>query len=536
MIVFVVCLLVRLALGQSGPEVAYDLFNYNYNVSGSFKSTSGGVGLKQTWKEQAGTEFGCDVLRFVGNLTKPTNIVYASPQDSVMVGSAYSGSKYCAIARGFAGAPFGTSSGVMYVSVLFMSLFQSVTNKDGAFAVAVGDDATVAKWDPEQNNLYISGTAVIAVRAIRHLQAFTIQMSGGGAQQQFTSINPATGPFAVLLVVRYEWSDQRRVTARFFPFDLINGTRDVNDMHVLAAPTSSYTLDTPKLTSISMATYRFHAAQVRVGSTFNSVYADVPSQLTTPVRTTTTTTTIASGTSTSTTSTSTSRGAASTTTTATPPTTTSSTSRSTQAPSVSPASATSTSDSSSVSLSQGSESSSSSPVTCDAAASCGTCLAVSGCRWCSRGRHVESGECTATPGDDCVLLTQSAVGCNEEPADNAMDDESLPVATIAGAVGGSIAALLLIGAIVGVVYFRSRRNSGSDAPQAQTSVTDAGSVEMATTREAPSVTISTDSNNSNATYGDLRLTALYSAAGLAPAGTATTTSPTPSQYTEMEMK
>jgi len=137
-----------------------------------------------------------------------------------------------------------------------------------------------------------------------------------------------------------------------------------------------------------------------------------------------------------------------------------------------------------------------------------------------------------------VLLTQSAVGCNEEPADNAMVDESLPVATIAGAVGGSIAALLLIGAIVGVVYFRSRRNSGSDAPQTQTqtSVIDAGSVEMATTREAPSVTISTGSNNSNATYGDLRLTALYSAAGLGPAGTATTASPTPSQYTEMEMK
>jgi hypothetical protein len=277
-VVVVFFVAVRRIVGQVAPEIAYDLFNYNYNVSGSFKSTSGGVGLKQTWKEQAGTEFGCDVLRFVGNLTKPTNIVYASPQDSVMVGSAYSGSKYCAIARGFAGAPFGTSSGVMYVSVLFMSLFQSVTNKDGAFAVAVGDDATVADWNPEQNNLYISGTAVIAVRAIRHLQTFTIQMSGGGAQQQFTSINPATGPFAVLLVVRYEWSDPKRVIARFFPFDLINGTRDVNDTHVLAAPTSSYTLDTPKLTSISMATYRFHAAQVRVGSTFNSVYADVPSQ------------------------------------------------------------------------------------------------------------------------------------------------------------------------------------------------------------------------------------------------------------------
>jgi hypothetical protein len=127
-------------------------------------------------------------------------------------------------------------------------------------------------------------------------------------------------------------------------------------------------------------------------------------------------------------------------------------------------------------------------------------------------------------------LTQSVVGCSEDDADNMMNEESLPVATIAGAVGGSIAALLIVGAIVAFFVLRSRRNKQQQS-HSSLSLGDRQSVEMATTRESPSIAMS-----SNTTYGNLRLaTTEYSTAGL-PQQSGTVTTGTQTQYTEMEMK
>jgi hypothetical protein len=524
LLLFVVCV-----TAQAAPEIAYDLFIYNYNIANSYKTTPGGAGLRQMWREQVGTEFGCEVQRFVANVTRPSVIVYASPQDSVMVGAAYSGTKYCSIARTFANSPFGTPTGTVYVSALFTSLSQS-TNKDGAFAVAVGDDTTVDNWNPENNNLYISGTAVIAMRAIRHQQGFTFQMSNGGASMQFNTVGSANGPFAVFCVIRYEWTDPKRVTARFYPFDFANGTREVSESLVLASPPSVYTsFDANKLTAISTAMLRFNVAQVRVGFTFNSVYADLPSQLTTRQSTATAPRptpmpSIASTTTTTTTTTTNILPSGVSSTASSSLMTTRSSSNSTTSPNIS-------STLSNASQSQSQSNMDSLPIACETVAgSCMSCLAVSGCRWCSRGRHVESGECTSTPGDDCVLLTQSVVGCSEDDADNMMNEESLPVATIAGAVGGSIAALLIVGAIVAFFVLRSRRNKQQQS-HSSLSLGDRQSVEMATTRESPSIAMS-----SNTTYGNLRLaTTEYSTAGL-PQQSGTVTTGTQTQYTEMEMK
>jgi hypothetical protein len=100
------------------------------------------------------------------------------------------------------------------------------------------------------------------------------------------------------------------------------------------------------------------------------------------------------------------------------------------------------------------------------------------------------------------MVTSTTAAATTVPGqDNMMDESSLPVAIIAGAIGGGVALLLLIALIVCLVM-RSHRKKPAPEPS---------STEMVTARESTSIA------QTNDTYGDLRLTGVYSAAGLWPA-------------------
>lgn len=142
-------------------------------------------------------------------------------------------------------------------------------------------------------------------------------------------------------------------------------------------------------------------------------------------------------------------------------------------------------------------------------------MEVAGCKWCARSSS-SPGHCSAQMGDDCLIVTLSALGCSTAVAtesdaasgggdgggDVTDEDSSLPIAVIGGAVGGGIAALCLIALVVFLVM-RSR-SKGRSKP-------DSG--EMATARESNSVA-------NSETYGDLRLVSVnvYSTAGLGGGG------------------
>lgn len=155
---------------------------------------------------------------------------------------------------------------------------------------------------------------------------------------------------------------------------------------------------------------------------------------------------------------------------------------------------------------------------------------MSGCKWCSTDRESVSGRCTATLDDgkgSCDFLTLSASSCPSNPGpDRQVDEAPLPVDVIGGAVGGGLAALLLIALVVCLVL-RARRNNNSKPSNAAANST--GGPEMATARE---------SNSGH--YGDIRLTNIYSAAGLSAGGSVASTGASGSSgdahYSPMDMK
>lgn len=137
-------------------------------------------------------------------------------------------------------------------------------------------------------------------------------------------------------------------------------------------------------------------------------------------------------------------------------------------------------------------------------------------------RAATSGRCTAVLDDglgacDFVTLTQSGCTMAADPAKQA-DEESLPVAVIAGAVGGGGAAFLLFGVVVFLVL-RSRGRNKQERIPANSGIQRASSApEMSTTREE----YSGSGGNGNALYGDIRLTNVYSIAGLSTQPSTTT--------------
>jgi hypothetical protein len=110
------------------------------------------------------------------------------------------------------------------------------------------------------------------------------------------------------------------------------------------------------------------------------------------------------------------------------------------------------------------------------------------------------------------------------------DEASLPVAVIGGAVGGGIAALLLLALVIFcVVRSRSQSKASASAP------------EMATARESNSIIPSDVGKGTTSNlYGDIRLANVYSSDGLTVTSVpsvGSSSDPDPStHYTPLEMK
>jgi hypothetical protein len=276
------------------------------------------------------------------------------------------------------------------------------------------------------------------------------------------------------------------------------GYVNVNPALLDAAPSHSVV---PFASTMSIAMSGFFVSQVRAGTTFGSVYDDIPSSLTTtsptpsgqpptsptPKRMTTTAASSSSGTvsNTSTTraTTGTSGGSATIGTLAS----SSSGARTNATTSNATPSATTTT--------------TRTLETCetDSMSTCSSCLENHGCKWCSTTAESEStaGRCVESNIDGCERLVLATTGC-------AIADEQMaavPIAVIAGASVGGVVLILLIIAVVVCLVMRARSQSKQKS---------AKSTEMTTARESHSIAASGDENN----YGDLRLTSVYSTAGL----------------------
>jgi hypothetical protein len=253
----------------------------------------------------------------------------------------------------------------------------------------------------------------------------------------------------------------------------------------------------PFASSMSIAMLGFFVSQVRAGTTFGSVYDDIPSSLTTTPPPTTTGPPLSLPTpSTTTAAGSTSRAVSSASTTTSSANAIARTATSTTA------------------------------CETDSIATCSSCLENAGCKWCSTTAESKStaGHCVESNIDGCARLTLSAPGCA------IADEAAVPIAIIAGASVGGIILILLIVAIVVCLVMRARSQSKQKA---------AATSEMTTARESYSIAPSVDDN----TYGDIRLTSVYSAAGLgtptssAESGGLVASSGSVSQphYSQMEM-
>lgn len=441
---FFVCL----CSAQMASEIAYDLFDYGINDT----QWNGGIGFQGPWRAQGG----CTTAPLSPSDTPAGFTIFAK---TLMIGSATRGLERntCTISRSVG----NLDSSVRFVSVVLIRAKSGADDKGSpTFGIAVGDLNLGEFWNNEQEGIidiinttrpWLGARAFIQDERVSKQQIIVQTIINNVSQEA----SGRTSPSPVLFVLI-------DTTGR----SAVMNADDDDISQAMLGGSFPFTLPSPWGISIGVAGYR--VAQVRVGKTFASVYGNVPST------TTTTTTTATTTTKTSTTTTT-------TTSLASLPTTTSLTSLQST-----PISSTS--------------------FACQSATTCLTCVALDGCKWCERWRNASTdlAQCIAELDSECLTLTLSTDGCGMATLDKTMDEASLPVAIIAGAIGGGVALLLLIALIVCLVM-RSRRNKQSHRPE-QTSA------EMVTARESTSIAYTDE------TYGDLRLTRqekpVYTTAGL----------------------
>jgi hypothetical protein len=498
---------------QSAAELAYDLFNYT-NAPSIMKVLAGGSGFGPASNWLAPPTADCEAVSFNSLTVRANATVYAN---TTMVGSR---NDQCQIVRLLA-IQTPPSNGTRWYSFVFKS--DSVgggAKGTAALAVALGEPAFVSLWNTSLPFMLAGPpgamrTGAVAISAIKRATSSNFAYNIAGSAAAEAHAVDTKGPWTIFLFIRVSWVDNKLVNVHYAPFDLTVPALEVSEARVLEKSATTVTSPITDLLAISIAMSQIYVAQVRVGSTFNSVHRDVPGgSIKATVRPTLATTP------------STTAGNSTTTTATTTTTTTTTTARSTSVVGTSASDnliATASADSSSSLAGSGTSS------TCVASA-CAVCVGVASCKWCSADRAATSGRCTAALDDglgacDFVTLTSSGCAMVAEP-DKQIDDGSLPVSVIAGAAGGGVAALLLIGLVVFLVLRSRRRHTKQTPVPASGAGAATPDPEMSTTREA---------NSSNNLYGDIRLTNVYSVAGLATQSASGSSGGDP-HYSPMAMK
>jgi hypothetical protein len=489
-----VLLLQLLVVGTRGAEIAFDLFQYS--GLGESKSTNGGVGFQAAWT----LNNNCDDVAF----SAPTGNSFTFFTSKRMIGGTISAGSTgrCEMVRTLSDTfPTGVNR-TRFISVLF-TVDRSISPRQffPVLSLAVGDLSAIASWDRSTPTSFLTLARDGRVHQSDRAVSFDTILDSDLLRSRLDSyLTSGTPPLNTL--------DVNTDNHFFIVMKLVEGTQSLTVRAAVYNADSSAAVTETALNnansvsfpfldnkwSLAIGSARTYVSQLRVGTTFSSVYDEIPTSLTTTLRTATAST-MSSSTTRTTTSTTTSSSSSSSSTTSTTTTTPTTTVPPRTAPSATPTTTTI-------------------PPACNASTSCSSCLELASCKWCSTVQESSAGRCTADV-SGCAFLTLMASGCaapttptailgaeSSNSGDNVADDQSLPVAVIGGAVGGGIAALLIVALVICLVL-RARRQKPNAEPS-----------EMATAREANSVATSHDS-----LYGDLRLTTnIYSAAGLGTPG------------------
>jgi hypothetical protein len=451
------------ANAQTADEIAYDLFAYD--MADQVSSVEGGVGFVGPWS----TAGKCHSAA----LLPPKAANFISFAQNLRVGFNGSDSSLCEMQRSIQNA-FVAVGALVFLSFLLTTeglISQPPRNLTPKFGLAVGANLDVGMWTYDddflkaelENDKNRAFSVMLAHEATnRRINSnFEVKLGGIGEKGDI-AVGASSHNFFVVIKIETNALGRSRVYLQVFDADAEGASIQESLLR-----TTMRDVEQGNLQMMSIALYGMYLSQVRVGKTFASVYSDLPSAL----KTTTTTATTTTPTTRTPTQTLPPAINMNTTTTTTPHTQPSTRSALISAPTV---------------------------VDCDSAtiASCSTCLANSGCKWCATSSETGAGRCTEANIDECSQLVLAPNGC---AADASAEQESLPVAIIAGATAGGVALLLIIVALIVCLVLRSR-NQKKKTPE----------TEMATARESKSIAASGGDN----VYGDLQLSSVYSAAGL----------------------
>jgi hypothetical protein len=501
-----VLLFVGLANAQTGAEIAYDLFDY---ATINDLASNGGRGFTAQWAKSSAC--------FARQFSPPQSPNFTSFAAKIQIGGG-SGEDACELRRSFAmqfsAAAVATTG---FVSFLLWSEGSGSPARKNVFGVSIGTLTLTGGrgWKELESGGSLELDTPVGVMApfaftVTHENNVTresvrTRFDYGGVKT--VEVAPSRGVhfFVVIKITPISNAGNRYYNLQLYVYeaDFLN---NFNASLLDAAP--PHRVD-PFVSTMSIAMYGFYISQVRIGATFGSVYDDIPSSLTTAPRPTTSGQLPTLPTSTITSAIATSSGAVA----------------------VSSASITMTSVTTSV-LTATATRNATRETTCETVsiATCSSCLENTGCKWCSATAESEStaGRCVDTNIDGCARLTLAAPGC--PIADEQM--AGVPIAIIAGASVGGVVVILLIVAVVVCLVMRARSQSEQKLAKAS---------EMTTARESHSIAAGGDESN----YSDLRLTSVYSTAGLgtptssAESGglglAASTSSVSQQHYSQMEM-
>jgi hypothetical protein len=454
---------------DAGENIAYDLFNYSKNEN----DLTGGVGWFSSarWSRR-----NCEVVDFSESVQPKPNFISFGNTSLVGIRSDMR-TIACTLSRQVNDPVISTDR---FVSVLFSI---TPTMRSPAFVVAIGDldvkkefkaggggiQLTLVDGElggPGKAHVAMYGTRDVSTRVVHE---FVAETSNG--TRSFASVTtPHAEVVGYFVCFKFE-ADSRarmfqRVRARVFPIP-VSGASNVSESGLFSALAFNTSFQSPWTISIGLK--EIFTSQVRVGTTFESVYTDVPRLPSTPMPTSSSSSNAAQLSTTTTTTTTTQQQTL----------TSSLTSTLSQSESISDSTTTMT-------------------FSCGQIATCAGCLSSNNkCQWCAQWRNNTMGQCVAIIDDECLITARTTGACSGETTagnDSVTADVADSAAIIGGAVGGSIAALLLV---VMVVYLVVRARRGKPR---------AANTEMVTARDESSAANRTSSN----VYGELRLSNEYS--------------------------
>lgn len=453
---------------NAGENIAYDLFDYHK----SDDDLTGGVGFSSAaWLRK-----NCDVVDFSDFVRPKPNFVSFGNTSLVGIRSDVR-TIACTLSRQVNDPVISTDR---FVSVLLS--IAPKTMRSPAFVVAIGDldvkeefkagggdiQLSIADGElggPGKSHVVMYGSRDVSTRIVHEIVAQT----SDGMRSFVSATTPHVEVVGYFVCFKFE-ADSRmfqRVRARVFPIP-VSGASNVSESGLYSA--FEFNTSFPSSWTISIGLKEIFTSQVRVGTTFDSVYTDMPRLPSTPMPTTRASASNPAQLSTTTTQQQTLTGSL--------------TSPISQSHSISDATTSMTLSSSS---------------SCGQITTCAGCLSANNnnCQWCAQWRNNTMGQCVANVDDECLITTRTTDACTGETTaanDSVTADVTDSAAIIGGAVGGSIFALVLI---VLVVYLVVRARRGKPR---------AANTEMTTARDESSAASRTPSN----VYGELRLSNEYS--------------------------